>query len=224
MFLFRVIVCKTSERGYLLAMKVPRACVDALLSDGSTPVSRVSDMARLALYLLRYFTLTTLVAVVAFEWSPLLRRNVDLVFLTTFVVLYSTFVLTNAVLRVRIGHPACDTYLESAVSRAAAAALHVGMWLVGVWTYTVRHRPATATTFFSYAMDTRTLKSVVATVLFVAMSRSVDLYFPASDEEPDTRYRARRGEHSDVVMLLGSLAVCVLLWIMSIVATKAAAC
>jgi len=179
------------------------------------PVSKVASLAEFLLYLLRYFTLTTLTAMIIYAFSPLLRDNLDLVFVTTFVALYSTFVLTNAIIRVRLKHGACDGYSESAVTQVLSATLHIGMWFVGIWLHTVRFAAPSSSSSFRYAMDLRTLKTVVATVLFVALSEPLRLYFPSAQEDPDTRYMTLRREHSDVLVFLASLAMCGLLWSIS---------
>jgi len=207
-------------------MFVPsRKCVDALLPDRPTPVSKATSFAEFVLYLLRYFTLTTLLAMIVYAYSSVMRANLDLVFVTTFVALYSTFVLTNAVIRVRLKQGACDNYLESMVTHVLSATLHIGMWFVGVWLHTVRFVPPggrSSSLVFHYAMDLRTLKTLVAVALFVALSEPQRLYFPSADENPDTRYEAIRRQYSDVVMLLASLAMCLLLWAISTMAGQRA--
>ncbi|MFB6198443.1 MAG: hypothetical protein ABEI52_09285 [Halobacteriaceae archaeon] len=156
-------------------------------------------------YTLRYFTVATILFLMAYAVSSRVRAYFDIILLSTFVVLYSTFVLTNAVVSIQLHRAECTTFLQRGNgTQMFLATVHVGIWATAAFLHVLFNG-------WRYRVDLRTLVSTVAVVGYVIVADPDALYHTNEYDDAGTLYVPRTHPLDPLYFPL-SLGVCFALW------------
>lgn len=129
-----------------------------------------SQAVRLILHHLRYFTnITSVFVFVLYPMFYVVRRKVDIVFLATFVLISSTFLITNTRVYLALGTKECSREIHGKVTQIMLGTVHVGLWASAVAIHLYHEG--------SYLPDMRTVVSFVLLAVYSIISMSHELYF-----------------------------------------------